>query len=182
MKRIKVLFLVVMVGVLCGCASKFEGTWCKFSDVPSTLIILNKDIDNDSINKITSFIKTLSNLKSYDIIDKIEESSKMITVYYKDEENIENINERYKTFNGVVSTRTTKLNQVVDKLVVKDKKFIYDKNLNDLTATETKGSYKEEGNTLVLDNDIKFYYKDKFLCYDISCSNLLTKAKGSDCQ
>lgn len=182
MKRIKVLLLLIMVGILCGCSSKFEGTWCRFSDVPSTLIILNNDIDDESINNITAYIKTIPNLKSYDIIDKIEDSSKMITVYYKDEEGIDNYENEIKAFSNVARTKSTKLNQVVDKLTINNGKFVYDKDLNDLSAKEEKGSYKEDNNTLILDNNINFYFKDKFLCYDKECSMLLTKAKGSECQ
>ena len=170
-----------MVGLVSSCSSKFQGTWCKYSDVPTSLVILDYDISEDSLNKITDYVKSIDNLKSYDIIDKIEDASRMVTIYYKNEENIENIQNDIKNFNGVRDIRYTSLNTVLDRLVIKRDAFIFDRNLNDLSASETSGTYNIDNNTLILDNNMEFYYKDKFLCYDKDCSSLLVKVKGSEC-
>ena len=181
MKRVKIGLLLISLIFLSGCSSKFEGIWCKYSDVATTLVILDNDISNDQINKLTDYIKTIENLKSYDIIDKIEDSSKMITIYYKNEDNIALYEERIKAFDGINKIKSTNVNEVVDKLIVKKNDYVLDKSLNDLSANEVKGTYKIENNTLILDNDIKFYYKNKYLCYDDACNSILTKSKTNDC-
>ncbi|MBR1417262.1 MAG: hypothetical protein IJ572_05565 [Bacilli bacterium] len=182
MKKLKVGFILLIGMVLSGCSSKFEGTWCRFSDVPSSLVILTDEISEIDLNNITSYINTITDLKSYDIIDKIENASKMITIYYKSDNNINDYEKSIKSYSGVVSIKSTMMNEVVDKLIISDKNYVYDKSLNNLSATETKGTYKTEGDKLSLDNGVDFYYKDKFLCYDKDCTGLLTKANGSDCQ
>ena len=181
MKRIKVLLMLAILVILSGCTNKFEGTWCKYSDVATTLVILSNDISDNDLNKITTYIAKLSNLKSYDIIDKIEEASKMITIYYKDENKIEVYEKDLKNFTGVKTLKSSKMNTVVDKLVLKNSDYTFGKSLNSLDAQETKGKYKENGNSITLDNGINFYYKDKFLCYDEGCNDLMSKAKGNDC-
>ena len=175
MKRIKVLFLILGLVLLSGCGNKFEGTWCKYSDVATTLVILNNDIEDSQIDAITNYIK------SYDIIDRIEEASKMITVYYKSEENITTYENNIKEFNGVNKIKSTRVNEVVDKLVVKKEDYTLGRSLNNLTANEMSGKYKIENNTLLLDDNVKFYYKNKYLCYDEACNNVLTKSKTNDC-
>ena len=181
MKRIKIVWLVICLILLSGCSSKFEGIWCKYSDVATSLVILNSDVSDNQILEITNYIKTIDNLKSYDIIDRIEEASKMITIYYKNEDNISKYEEKLVAFSGVTRVKSTKVNEVVDKLIVKKDSYIYDKSLNDLSANEVKGSYEIENNTLILDNNIKFYYKNKYLCYDEACNIILTKSKSNDC-
>lgn len=181
MKRVKIFIILICLFLICGCSSKFEGTWCKYSDVATSLVILKNDINDNEINKITDYIKTIDNLKSYDIIDKIEEASKMITIYYKNEDNISSYEDKIKSFNGVDSIKSTKVNEVVDKLIIKKKEYIYDKSLNNLSATEDKGSYTIDNNTLILDNNTKFYYKNKYLCYDEMCNLVMTKSKTNDC-
>lgn len=173
--------MLVVVIILCGCSNKFEGTWCKYSDVATTLVILSNDISNSDLNKITTYVGKITNLKSYDIIDKIEDASKMITIYYKDDNKIEDYEKELKKFNGVSNLKSSKMNTVVDKLVLKNSKYTFGRSLNSLSAEENSGSYKESGNTLTLDNGMNFYYKDKFLCYDEGCNELLSKAKGNDC-
>ena len=180
-KRIKVLLLIMMVGLVSGCASKFQGTWCRYSDVATSLVILDYDISDEDLYKITEYVKTIENLKSFDVIDKIEEASKMVTIYYKNEDNIEEYQNTLKTYNGVRDIKFTSLNTVLDKLVIKRDSFILDKDLNELNASEIKGTYTIENNTLKLDNNTELYYKNKFLCYDKNCDELLTKAKGAEC-
>lgn len=167
--------------LLCGCENKFQGVWCKYSDVASTLIVLKEDVEDLQINGITNYIKTIENLKSYDIIDKIEESSKMITIYYKTDEGISEYEKIFNTMEGISKIKSTRVNEVVDKLVVKKEDYTLGRELNNLTANEMSGKYKIEDNTLLLDDDVKFYYKNKYLCYDKDCNNVLTKSKTNDC-
>lgn len=181
MKRAKILLLIFGLILLCGCDNKFRGTWCKFSDVATTLIVLNEDVSDNQIDEITNYVKTIENLKSYDIIDKIEEASKMITIYYKNEDNISSYEEQLKTFGGISKIKSTRVNEVVDKLVVKKEDYTLGRSLNNLTAEEMSGKYKIEDNVLLLDDNVKFYYKNKYLCYDETCNNVLTKSKTSDC-
>jgi len=181
MKRVKILIIIFAIFILCGCDNKFHGTWCKYSDVATTLIILTDDVNDSQINEITSYIKTMPNLKSFDIIDKIEEASKMITIYYKNEDNISDYENKINTFGGISRIKSTRVNEVVDKLVVKKEDYILGRELNNLTANEMSGKYKIEDNTLILDDNIKFYYKNKYLCYDKDCNNVLTKSKTNDC-
>lgn len=181
MKRVKVFILIFALIILCGCDNKFQGTWCKYNDVATTLIVLTNDVSEDQINKITDYIKKIENLKSYDIIDKIEEASKMITVYYKNEDNISEYESKIKTFDGINTVKSTRVNEVVDKLVVKKQDYTLGRSLNNLTANEMSGKYKIEDNTLILDDNVKFYYKNKYLCYDKECNNVLTKSKTNDC-
>ena len=181
MKRVKLLLIVFSLILLCGCDNKFQGTWCRYSDVATTLVVLTDDISDKQINDITNYIKTISNLKSYDIIDKIEDASKMITIYYKSEDNIDEYEKMIKTFTGINSIKSTKVNEVVDKLVVKKDDYTLGRSLNNLTANEMSGKYKIDNNTLILDDNVKFYYKNKYLCYDQDCNSLLTKSKTNDC-
>ena len=181
MKRVKVLLFVFSLLLLCGCNNKFQGTWCKYSDVATTLIVLTNYASDYQIGEITKYIKALENLKSYDIIDKIEDSSKMITVYYKNEDNLDEYEKIIKTFGGINNIKTTRVNEVVDKLVVKKEDYILGRSLNNLTANEMSGKYKIENDVLLLDDNAKFYYKNKYLCYDKDCNNVLTKSKTNDC-
>ena len=181
MKRIKVLFLVMCIFMLSSCATKFQGTWCKYSDVATSLVILKQDISDSDLQKIVEYIKTIDNLKSFDVIDRIEEASKMITIYYKNEDNIKTYQDTILTYSGVESIKYTSMNTVLDKLVIKRDAYIYDKGLNDLDASEVSGTYNIENNKIILDNNMELYYKNKFLCYDLSCDDILTKAKGAEC-
>ena len=181
MKRVRVLLLVFCLILLCGCDNKFQGTWCKYSDVATTLIILTNDVTDAQINDITEYVKTIPNLKSYDIIEKIEEASKMITVYYKNEDNLDEYDSKIKTFSGINRVKTTRVNEVVDKLVVKKESYTLGRELNNLTANEISGKYKIDNDTLILDDDVNFYYKNKYLCYEKECNNVLTKSKTNDC-
>ena len=182
MKKIKVLLLMLFVIFLSGCASKFEGTWCKYSDIPSSLVILSSDISDDELRNVIDYISSIPDLKTYDVIDKIEEASIMITVYYTKDDNINNYDSSLRKYSKVKEVKSSRMNTVVDKLVIGKKDYVYDKSLNDLSASETKGSYTKENNKIILEDGSVFYYKDKFLCYDSSCNEILTKAKGSDCQ
>ena len=47
MKRIKILGLFLMLVLLTGCQSKYVGTWCRYSDVATTLVIFNDDVSDD---------------------------------------------------------------------------------------------------------------------------------------
>ena len=181
MKRVKVILLLSALFIVSACSNKFEGTWCKYSDVATTLIILDENVTDKQIENITNYVKTIDSLKSYDIIDRIEEASKMITIYYKNDENIENYENNIKKYSGITKIKSSKVNEIVDKLVINKDNYVYDKSLNNLSANESKGSYKINNNTLILDSDVKFFYKNKFLCYDEGCNELLTKAKGNDC-
>ena len=181
MKSFKVLLLVIIVCLVSGCASKFQGTWCKFAMTPSSLVILDFDISEEDLDRVIDYVSSLENLKRYDVIDKIEEASKMVTVYYKNEDNIEEYQNIIKSFSGVRDIKYTSLDAVLDKLVIKKDSYVYDSGMNDYSSAEVKGSYTIEDNTITLDNKMVFYYKNKFLCYDKDCSEILTKAKGAEC-
>ena len=182
MKRIKILGLFLMLVLLTGCQSKYVGTWCRYSDVATTLVIFNDDVSDDQINSVIDYVKTISDLKSYDPIPMIEGASKMLTVYYNSEDNISTYEDNIKVMSGVRQTKSTKVNSPVDKLVVKsNKKYLYDTSLNNLSAMEYNGTYEIDKNELKLDNQMTFYYKNKFLCYDKDCNVILTKSKNLDC-
>ena len=181
MKRIKLLGLLAILMLTCSCASKYEGTWCKFADIDTSLVILSLDIEDDKLNAITSYVETIEDLKSYDVINKIEESSKMVTIYYKKEDNIKKYEDTLKGFDGVKEVKTSKVNTVVDKLKINNDRYVFDKDLDDFKASEVKGIFKEDGNTIILEDNTKFYYKNKFLCYDADCNNILTKSKNDTC-
>ena len=181
MKRVKILIVLFALILLCGCDNKFHGTWCKYNDVATTLIVLTEDVNDNQITEITNYIKKIENLKSFDIIDKIEDASKMITIYYKNEDNISEYENKLKTFGGINKVKSTRVNEVVDKLVVKKQDYTLGRSLNNLTANEMSGKYKIENDTLILDDNIKFYYKNKYLCYDKDCNDVLTKSKTNDC-
>ncbi len=181
MKRVRILVLIFALIMLCGCDNKFQGTWCKYNDVATTLVILTNDISDNQIKEITNYINKIENLKSYDIIDKIEDASKMITIYYKNDDNILEYEKMIKTFTGIDSVKSTKVNEVVDKLVVKKEDYTLGRSLNNLTANEMSGKYKIENDELLLDDGVKFYYKNKYLCYDEYCNSVLTKSKTNDC-
>jgi len=165
----------------CSCASKYEGTWCKFADVDTTLVILSNDVSEEEINSVIDYIKTIPDLKSYDIINKIEESSKMITIYYKNEDNIKTYEDGLKNFSFINEIKTSKVNIVVDKLKINGDKYVFDTNLDDLSASEVSGTYIDNNNTITLEDNTTFYYKNKFLCYDKDCNNILTKSKNDTC-
>lgn len=182
MKRIKLLGLIAMIFVLCGCQSKYIGTWCRYSDTPTTLVIFKDDITDEQINKLVEYVKTIEDLKSYDVIPIIEGSSRMLTVYYQKEDNMEKFEEEIKKFEGISQTKSTKVNTPVDKLVIKgNNKYVYDTSLNNLSAMEYNGIYEIDKNVLKLDNETVFYYKNKFLCYDKDCNTILTKSNKTDC-
>ncbi len=181
MKNVKLIIILFLFIIITGCASKFEGTWCKYSDVATSLVILNENISDDNLNKITDYLKTIDDIKSYDVIDKIEDSSKMITIYYKNEDNIEKYEQELKKYSDINSIKSFKQNAVVDELIIKNDSYVYDKSLTTLDAYEYKGNYKINKNIIELDNNFKFYYKDKFLCYDEYCNEILTKSKKSTC-
>ncbi len=181
MKRLKVLLLIFIVCLTTSCASKFQGTWCKYSDVATSLVILDYNISENDLTKIVDYISTIPNLKFYDLIGEIEDASKMITIYYKNEENVDEYQEVIKTYNGVKSIKFTSIDSVLDKLVIKRDSYTYDKDLNDFSVTEVQGTYSIANNKLILDNNLEFYYKNKFLCSDKDCNEILTKAKGNEC-
>lgn len=182
MKKVKILFMVLLSIIMSGCSLNFKGTWCKYSEIPTTLLILKENISETELNDLTSFIKSIDNLKSYDYIDDIEEAYPMITIYYLNKDNIENYESVLSTYNSVSKIKTSKMNSVVERLVIKNNTFTYGTKLNTIYAYETSGKYEIEKNVLTLDDGTKFYYKDKFLCYSEECNDLLIKAKGNECQ
>lgn len=177
--KLKVLLLSLIVFILCGCQSKFNGTWCLYEEVPSSLIILDKDINDDNLKKITDYLDKISDLSSYDIIDNIESASKMINVYYIKKDNIENYKNDISKLNGVYSFDNKMINKAKEKIIIKGKYYTYDKELNTLYASEIKGKTKKNKNSILI-GDIKFFYKDSFLCADSECNVIFSKS-NNDC-
>ena len=181
MKRIKCLILMIMVGFICSCSNKIVGTWCLYTEIPSTLIILESNVTNEEIQVLNKYLDSLSNMKSHDLIEKIEDANKMINVYYTSKDNIDNYEEKIKTFKYVKSVENNMLNQAMEKLIITKSDYTYDTNMFSLDTKEYKGKYKFNNNILELEDSTKFYYKDKFLCYDNECNKILTKSKNNLC-
>lgn len=182
MKKISVIILVGFVIFLSGCTSKFNGTWCRYSDVPSSLIVLKKDYNDYKYKELINYINKIPNLRSFDVVDDIEDSSILITVYYNNEENISTYENEIRKYDIVDRTEFKKLNIVVDKLNIQgNNTYTFDMSLNSLSAREIKGKYSIQSDILKLDNENTFYYKNKFLCYDKDCNMLMTKSISSTC-
>ena len=177
--KLKVLILCLIVFILCGCSSKYNGTWCLYTEVPSSLIILDKDINDNNLKKITDYLDNISDLASYDIIDNIESASKMINVYYLKKDNIESYKTDISKLNGVYSFDNKMINKAKEKIIINGKYYTYDKELNTLYASEIKGKIKKNKKKITID-DKEYFYKDNFLCADNECNTIFSKS-NNDC-
>lgn len=182
MKNIKYILVIGLCFLLTGCAKDFKGTWCLYTDTPSSLVVLNKDIIDNDLNTIKNFIETdITDLKTYDVIDSIEDSNQMIIIYYLNKDNINKYQDVLSTLNGVDSVTEKELNTPVEELDITSDSYTYGTQLDTVYASNNTGTYKINNNTLTLDTDTLFYYKDSYLCYDKSCSKFLVKSNGSTC-
>src|SRR5574344_314253 len=103
-----------MCFILSGCSKDFYGTWCLYTETPSSLVVLNNDVSDNDINNLKNYItKNITDLKSYDVIDSIENSNKMITIYYNSSENIANYQDKISSMSGVESVTQKNLNTTV---------------------------------------------------------------------
>lgn len=168
-----------MTILLCGCQNKFNGTWCLYTEVPSSLIIFNDNVSDSDVGTITNYLDTLKDVSSFDLIDNIESANKMLNIYYFNKDNIESYKEKISKYSFVKSVENKMINKAKEKIVINDKSFVYGKNLNTLYAVEIKGSIKTKKDTLTLDGT-DFYYKDKFICGDLECNTIYSKS-NNDC-
>ena len=179
MSKIKIFVLGLFLILLCGCESKFEGTWCLYNEVASSLIIINSNASNTDFDNLTSYLNSIKEITSYDIIDGIESADKMINIYYNSKDKAEEYKEKLSKYKAVKSIENKMLNKADEKIVIRDKNYTYGKNLSGLAAKETKGTIKTKGNEVTICNNT-FYYKDSFLCKDKECSVIFTKS-NKDC-
>jgi hypothetical protein len=181
LKKLECLGLILFVFLLSGCAKDFQGTWCLYTETPSSLVILKSDISDNELTKIKDYLNSLSNLKSFDVINNIEEAYQMINVYYTSKDNISDIESKLQSLSGIASVTDKTLNTPKEELVITNDNYTYGINLDNISASESTGKYTIKNNTLTLDNNNKFYYKDKYLCNDQTCTVIYTKANGSTC-
>ena len=182
MKHIKYLSLLVLCFALFGCSKDLKGTWCLYTETPSSLVVLNNEISDDNLNIIINYItKNIADLKSYDVINPIEDSNKMITIYYNNADNISKYQDAISKYTGVVSATEKELNTTVEELDINDSNYSYGTKLDTLYAFKNDGTYNIKNNKLTLDSNKEFYYKDNYLCYDESCNQFLIKSKTSTC-
>ena len=180
MRKCKLFVMVFMCLLLCGCKSKFDGTWCLYAETPSSLVILNNNVSDSELDNVVNYISKLKDMTSYDVIDNIESASKMINIYYSSKDNIDEYKNAIKNHNGVYSVENKMINKAKEKIVIDKKNYTYGKSLNTLYAIEEKGSLKKSRNEIELADNTKLYYKDKFLCIDKECSVIFTKS-DNDC-
>ena len=181
MKIKRVFLLLLGCMVITGCDAKFQGTWCRYTEVYSSNVILKEDATDLEIKSISKYIGTIGNLKSFDIIDEIENTKTMIAIYYKNNEKISDVEEYISKLDGVEKVESKTFKTATEKLVI-NKTYTYGNNLDNVDALEESGSYEITDNQIILkENEKTFYYKDKYLCTDDSCSTILTKVKGKDC-
>lgn len=182
MKKCRILLLFLFLFLLSGCASDYIGTWCLFVDTPSDLVILTDNVTQSDKDKITNYItKNITNLKSYDYIESLDNANEMLTIYYTSEDNVATYETTLNSLSGVKSVEYKVLNTAHEKLDITNSSFTYGTNLDALSASETKGTYQISGQKITLNGNQTFYYKDKFLCYDESCNQVLTKSKTNNC-
>lgn len=183
MKYLKFLLVVSLCFLLTGCSKDYLGTWCLYTNTPSSLAVLDSDISLTDLNNIKNYIeKNIPDLSTYDVIDKIEDSNQMITIYYTKSDNISKYQEDLSSLNGITSVSEKELNTPVEKLDITSNNYTYGTQLDTIYALNTTGNYTIKNNTLTLDNNTLFYYKDSYLCYDESCSKFLTKSKTDTCE
>lgn len=181
MKNIKYILIVSLCFLLTGCSKNYIGTWCLYTQTPSSLIVLSNDITDGDLASLKSFIENdITDLKTYDVLDKIENSNQMITIYYTSSDNIHKYQDIISTLNGVDSVTEKELNTTVEELDITNDEYTYGTQLDSIYASNSNGNYTIKDNTITIDNK-KFYYKDSYLCYDETCSKFLTKSTNNTC-
>ena len=181
----KIVSLVILIGcifILSGCANKFYGTWCLYTTTPSSLVILNDNVTDEELKNITLYIDNkIPDLNKYDLIDKIDGANMMITIYYKNKDNIETYKNSLAALKGVNRVENKDLNTPIESLIINSQKYKYGTNLNSLYAQEETGKHVIDKDKITIGNH-DFYYKNKFLCYDNECMRFLTKSKTKICE
>ena len=180
----KILVLVMSLLLLSGC-NKFKGTWCRSTEVFGTIIVTKTGVTDKQISNIENKIKEFGNYKSYDIIDSIEKGNTSITTYFTENAKATELVELVKNLDGVDKVEKKSFIVTSEKLEVKGKKqFIYSTNLDNVDALVEKGEYSlNDDGTLSIYGDRTFYLKDKFVCTDVDCNNILRKkSKTNTCK
>jgi hypothetical protein len=181
MKKFLTLILIMICLLCSGCKKDFAGTWCLYTETPSSLILLDNNINDNDLNNIKAYIESISNLKTYDVINNIEDANNMITIYYTSKDNISTYQDKIMIMNGVLSVKENDLNTPVEELTISSDNYTYGTKLDTIDASKKEGTYTINGNNLILDNNKSFYYKNKFLCYDKDCNTLMTKSSSNTC-
>lgn len=180
----KVLVLVLAILLLSGC-NKFKGTWCRSTEVFGAIIVTKSEATDKQISNIENKIKEFGNYKSYDVIDSLEKGNTSITIYFSDNSKATGLVEMAKSLAGVEKVEKKSFIVTSEKLEVKGKKeFIYSTNLDNVDALVEKGNYiLNDDGTLSITNNRTFYLKDKFVCTDSDCTNILSKkSKTNTCK
>ena len=81
MDNIKKIILVLGVILLCGC-SKIDGAWCSYTETFSSLVITSDDITQEQLNNVVKTISKLENLKSYDVVEYLDNGNPVINIYF----------------------------------------------------------------------------------------------------
>lgn len=172
----KILVLIISVLCLTGC-NKFKGTWCRSTEVFGTIVVTKTGVTRKQITNIENTIKEFGNYKSYDIIDSIEKGNTSITIYFNESSKANELIDLVKNLDGVDKAEKKSFVVTSEKLEVKSKnKFIYSTNLDNVDALVENGEYTlNDDGTLSIYGDRNFYLKDKFVCTDADCNNILRK-------
>ena len=85
MDNIKKIILVLGVILLCGC-SKIDGAWCSYTETFSSLVITSDDITQEQLNNVVKTISKLENLKSYDVVEYLDNGNPVINIYFLNKE------------------------------------------------------------------------------------------------
>lgn len=182
--RKKILVLIITLLCLTGC-NKFKGTWCRSTEVFGTIVVTKTGTTAKQITNIENKIKEFGNYKSYDVIDSIEKGNTSITIYFNESSKANELINIVKDLDGVDKAEKKSFVVTSEKLEIKSKnQFTYSTNLDNVDALVENGEYTlNDDNTLSIYGDRNFYLKDKFVCTDVDCNNILRKkSKTNTCK
>jgi len=180
----KLLILLVSILMLCGC-NKFSGTWCRSTEVFGVIIVTTSDITDSELSNIESIIKASGTYKTYDVLDDIKKANTSITIYFKESSLADDLVTSLDGVDGIEKTEKKSFIVTSEKLEVKKKnQYTYSTNLDNEDSNVTSGTWVlNDDGTLTIDGPLTFYYKDKFVCSDKDCTNILTKkSKTNKCE
>lgn len=178
----KMLLLIFCTLILTGC-NKFKGTWCRYTETYSHLLILEDDIKEEELNNIKKVVEKIPEKKSYDVIDDIENGNTVLTIYYTNKTDLDKNSPSLKGLAGISKIETKSFIIPSQKLVIKDNQYEYGYDLDNIGSSIEIGEYKIENDMLTLKMSNKnFYYKNKFLCTDANCNFFLQKSKNNECE
>ncbi|MDD5836242.1 MAG: hypothetical protein PUD34_03410 [bacterium] len=181
-KKLLIMFSCLLM--LTGC-NNFKGTWCRSTEVFGTIIITKKDTTTKQLAAIEEAIKNYGKYKSYDVIDSIEKGNTSITIYFKESSDADIMATTLSKLSGIDKIEKKSFIVTSEKLEVKGKnKYTYSTNLDNVDALVENGTYSlDEDNKLSIEGDRNFFLKDKFVCTDEECTNILTKkSKTNTCK